>query len=123
MADQSESQEFPAFGAGCVEAERERGAFAKRQNGGEQIQFLRRHFGETVEPQVGNVGVRKREVRKCSRSASVAKSSRQFASCNSCSASQSRVSVEQQREVIEFVAKFGRRVRRCASARSLAGVN
>ena len=33
------------------EAERERGAFAMRQNGGEQVQFLRRHFRETVEPQ------------------------------------------------------------------------
>ena len=51
MAVQIESQEFSFSRTGFVEAKGERGVFAKRQNGGEQIQFLRRHFGETIEPQ------------------------------------------------------------------------
>ena len=41
---------FLIIHAGFVEAKGKSGVFAERQNGGEQIQFLRRHFGEAVEP-------------------------------------------------------------------------
>src|SRR5665213_915320 len=44
-----------------VEAEGKRGTLAKWNDGGDQIKFLRRHFGEAVQPQVRNV---KREGRR-----------------------------------------------------------
>ena len=47
----SKARNFLGSRAGFIQAEGERGVFAEREDRGEQIQFLRRHFGKTVEPQ------------------------------------------------------------------------
>ena len=86
MADQIESHE--ASGVGPVSRQNASVArFAKRSDGGEQCHFLWRHFGKAVEPEAVNLDWN--VDLDSSRNASVAKSNRLFASCKSCSRSQS----------------------------------
>ena len=96
---------------------------AKRNDGGEQIQFLRRHFGEAVEPQA--LKVEGRGARVESRTQRVGGDIEQAVRVLQFVFGQPvRVGFEQQRKVVELVAEVrgASRVRR-DSARSLAGVN
>ena len=87
------------------EAKRQRGAFAMRQNGSEQIQFLRRHFGETVKPQILDLasGVWRPGIFAQRVGGAIEQAVRIFQLMFSQPV---RTSIEQQGKVVEFVLKL-----------------